>query len=423
MRTLNNSNRVVITGLGVVAANGIGIEQFWRSLIERDSGIGLITLFDAEKLKSRIAGEVTNFDVNDFLSEKLNSKRTARHTQLALAATMLALDDAGCRDLRMPQSSSVPLVIGVTTVAHDLFNPGLVRTFEGGPAHAPPHLVRDAIPHAITTTIAKYLKFETWSKTLSNGCPSGVDAVYRAAELIRDGSADLAIAGGTDAPIAPLAFGCFINAGLSSCRNSDPAAASRPFDRDRDSGVVAEGAGILILENMEHALARKAEIYAEITGYGTADYGDGENPLFSMEEAMKSALTNACRRPENVDYICAHGPGHPDLDRIETAVIKQVFKDKAYSVPVSSIKGVTGNPLAAAGPMQIIASSLAVKNSILPPTANYEIPDPLCDLDYIVEGPRTADVSCVLVNSHGVSGNSSCIVIEKVKLNALIPSA
>jgi 3-oxoacyl-[acyl-carrier-protein] synthase II len=422
---MTGKQRVVITGLGIVAPNGIGIEEFWQSLIACKSGISEISLFDATELKSRIGGEINNFDLEDFLTHdgvgnnaRINKNGAARHTQLALAATVLALRDASLDARTLDSDGPVPLVVGISSSAFELMNDGMEAVLESGPVAASPNIVRDSIPGAVPAAIAKSLGMQAQCRTISDSCPSGLDAIEVGAEMIRTGKADVAIVGGTDAPIAIMPFANFMNAGLASTCNTQPTRASRPFDLNRDSGVISEGAGFIILENLESALARGAKLYIEVTGFGiSSDPHDNGNKITGLDAAMRQALANAGRRPEHVDYICAHGSGHPELDRAETQIIKKVFGKHAYSIPVSSIKGVTGNPMAAAGPLQVIACCLAMQNGLIPPTANYERSDPQCDLDYVTEGARLADPSCIVVNTHGVCGNNSSLVLESINFN------
>jgi 3-oxoacyl-[acyl-carrier-protein] synthase II len=233
--------------------------------------------------------------------------------------------------------------------------------------------------------------------------------------MIRQGEADIAVAGGTDATITPLSMASFAAAGLSSTRNTEPERASRPFDLLRDSGVISEGAGMLLLENYETATARGAVPYLEITGYGTQGDNFTSDELFGLGQTMRAALDTAGKTPEEIDYICAYGPGHPALDVMETDMIKRVFGARAYGIPISSIKGVTGNALSAAGPHQIITCALCFKHGMLPPTANYEVPDPRCDLDYVAGSGRPRKINTALINVRGLGGGNSSMVVERVR--------
>ncbi len=406
-------NRVVVTGLGVVAPNGIGAEAFWESLVKGKSGIGPITFFDTHGLKSRIAGEVKGFDPQKYIGHHVKPYQLARHTQLALAAAKMALLDA-CFEPKQHLEDSISVVLGVSTSALDLVEKGVQQWIQKGPQFVTPHAASDSSPQIVTSTIAKIIGNNSQTITISTSCTSGLDAIGSAMDLIRSGKTDIAITGGSDSPITPSAFAAFTAAGLVSCRNDKPSKASRPFDLERDSGVISEGAGIIILENLEHALARGVKPYLEVIGHGTSMDQSEDASASGLENSMRTAIANANKKTYDIHYICAHGAGHPILDRVETAMIKRVFEKRAYSIPISSIKGVMGNPLAAAGPLQVITCALAIKNQLIPPTANYEKPDPECDLDYVPKEARLANISCALINAHGIGGGNSSVVVERV---------
>ncbi|MDA0990450.1 MAG: beta-ketoacyl-[acyl-carrier-protein] synthase family protein, partial [Verrucomicrobia bacterium] len=251
-------------------------------------------------------------------------------------------------------------------------------------------------------------------QTISSACASGIEALAYGADLIREGSADVVIAGGADATITPLAVASFITAGMLPDTDGDPALASCPFDKNRRGGVIGEGAGILILENLEHALIRGAKPLAELVGHGSMIDRPGSLPGSGMFNAMQLALENSGRYAHEVEYINAHGPSDPVLDVMESRSIKQVLGERAYRVPVSSIKGATGNPLAAAGPLQVCACVLAMTHHLLPPTANYREPDPECDLDYVPNTPRPYPLKRALVNGHGMGGINSSLLLESM---------
>jgi len=407
-------NRVVITGIGILAPNGIGLEAFWESLLAGRSGIGPITLFDANGYKSRIAGEIKNFNPEDYIEPELRPKRMARHTQLAYAAAMMALKDAGLDPNNLELPSPTPVVIGVSTSAIDVIESVYFAMRDNGPNRAPTTSAAASIPQAAANVIADRIGISANAATVSSACPSGVDALADAAAMIRSAEAEIAIAGGADAPITPLTMASFIASGLSSSRNSEPEKASRPFDLYRDSGVISEGACVMVLENLERAEARGARLYIEISGYGKQRDLDPQKPAWGLEDSIKIALANAHRTTDDVDYICAYGPGHPVLDAAEVGVIKKVFQRRAYEVPVSSIKGVTGNPLAAGGPFQVASCALVIRDQIIVPTANYETPDPACDLDFVPKRARKANVNCALVNVRGLGGNASSLVVDRI---------
>ena len=407
-------NRVVITGLGVFAPNGIGKDAFWKTLIEGKTGIGPITLFDASAHPSRIAGEVKGFDPKIHIGPDVNVKRLARQTQLALAATRQALSDASLEEADLAAENSVPLVLGVGCAAMDIIEDGMTRFLDKGPNRVQTHIVHGGQPHHAASVVAQHIPLITRSTTISSACAAGLDAIGLAFDLVRKGKADVALCGGTDAPINPMTFACLAKTGLLSLRNEAPEKASRPFDRDRDSGVISEGAGMVVIENLAHARARGAIPYLEITGYATRTDTDLEQAGSGFDVTMLEALANAGKRPGHVEYISAHGPGHPVVDRIETAMIKRAFGSHAYSIPASSIKGVMGNPLSAAGVFQLIACALMMRDNLVPPTANLENPDPECDLDYVPMKARMMRVSCALINAHGLGGGNSSLVVERV---------
>lgn len=410
---MNKRNRVVITGMGVVAPNGIGVEAFWDSLLSGRSGVGPITLFDASDLKSQIAGEVKNFNPFEFIEPELKPKRWARHTQFAYAATMMALKDAGIDLSTHVFPSPTPVIVGVSTSALDVIERVFTDSNRRGIDGVSPVALPASKPQAAANTIADRIGVVAHAATVSSACPSGLDAVIAAANLIRSGQAEIAIAGGADAPITKHGLASFIATGLNSCRNGQPEKASRPFDSDKDTGVISEGAGMFVLENLERALGRGIHTHLEITGYAAQRDRDPNLPASGMADAMNLALANAGRGPADVDYISAYGPGHPVLDVAEVNYIKDVFGPLAYSIPISSIKGVTGNPLAAGGPFQIASCALSFRDQILVPTTNLDEPDARCDLDFVPGRPRKARVDCILMNVRGLGGSASSMVIER----------
>jgi 3-oxoacyl-[acyl-carrier-protein] synthase II len=411
---MSKRNRVVVTGMGVLAPNGIGLEAFWESLVAGRSGVGPITRFDATAFKSRIAGEVKGFDPLDYIDAKFKPKRMARHTQFAFAAMKMALTDARFDPAKHPVDHPIPVMLGVSTTAMDILEECWGDLARRGPRGVTAGVV-DCQPQAATQMLTIALGISARATTIASACPSGLDAIASAAAMIRQGEADVAVAGGTDATITPLSMASFAAAGLSSTRNSEPERASRPFDLLRDSGVISEGAGMLILENYETAIARGASPYLEIVGYGTQGDNYASDELFGLGSTMRAALDSAGKTPEEIDYICAYGPGHPALDVVETDMIKRVFGRRAYSVPISSIKGVTGNALSAAGPHQVITCALCFRNGMIPPTANYEVPDPRCDLDYVGGRSRPRKINIALINVRGLGGGNSSMVVERVQ--------
>jgi len=409
------NNRVVITGLGVLAANGIGKEEFWRTLIAGESGIGPITLFDASEFKSRIAGEIKNFHGDDLMDGRIKARRLSRNVKIGVAAAEMAIKDAGLNKKILKDASPVPVIIGISLGGFDHIETQIRKIVKMGPNRVLPSSVEACIHLATASLIGAVIDVPAEISTLSNSCVGGLDAIAAGAELIKFGKAEVVICGGTEAPICPAAMAGFCAAGMVSQNNENPSTASRPFDLNRDGGILAEGSGIVILESLDHALWRNAACYAEIIGYGTARNVIDGVPGNGFELSMRKTINNAGLMPCDIDYISAHGPSDVVIDQSETEMIKRVFGSQAYSVPVSSIKAVTGNPLAAGGALQVISAALAIQHKLIPPTGNYTTPDPGCDLDYVVEGAREIDVRHILINSHGSGENNSSMIISQVE--------
>ncbi|MEO5754591.1 MAG: beta-ketoacyl-[acyl-carrier-protein] synthase family protein [Chthoniobacterales bacterium] len=412
---MGHRNRVVVTGMGVIAPNGIGLKEYWRTLAAGQSGVGPITLFDPTGFKSRIAGEVKGFDPLDHMPLQWKPKRMGRHTQFAYAATQMALRDANFDPRTDSLRSVLPVCIGVSSSAFDVIESGFKELQSRGAQGINSGMVRNCQPQAAALLIAQKLGVQTQASTISSACNSGIDAIASAATMISSSDVELAIAGGADAPVTPLAMASLASAGLSSFANGDPARASRPYDASSDSGVISEGAGVVILENLDHALARGAQMYLEITGYAAQMDREPNDPFDGLEATMRMAMANAGRDVRDIDYICSYGPGHPILDASEVRMIRRVFSHAAAHVPVSSIKGVTGNPLSAAGPMQLISCALAFRHGVIPPTANHDSPLPDCELDFVPRKARKALLNCVLINVRGLGGGNSSMVVERVQ--------
>lgn len=398
-----SSRRAVISGVGILAANGIGKDAFWDSLLSGVTGIGPVTQFDASGLPCRIAGEIKGFDPSKYVGRRLKPKRLGRFSQLAIAAVGMALEDAGLGLPEVQRIRMLPVVLGVSTSAMDLI------------ARDPTiHTVPAAIPHAAGSSITAELELDTRLLTTSSACASSMDAISLAASMIRRGESEIAIAGGSDSAVARYVFEAIGKTGMLSGRNDHPEKASRPFERDRDGGVIAEAAGIVIVENYERALARGVIPYCEIGGYGSTADPVGEPELSGMEGAIRLALSSASRPPDFVDAVSAHGPSDKYLDRMETEVIKRVLGSRAYRIPVSSVKGTTGNPFGTAGAVQVIAAALSIRHETIPPTINMENPDPDCDLDYVPNEPRVCITRSILVDSHGVGRVNSSMLLERL---------
>ncbi len=410
-----DKRRVVVTGMGIVAPNGIGKDAFWDALIHGRSGIGKITQFDASSFPSRIAGEIKDFNPAGYMDSK-SVRRTGRFAHFAVASAKMAVLDAKIEEEHL-NDNRAGIYIGSVTGGTDVFEREHIKLQEKGIPKMSPFGSAAYCHNSAATEISIELSCKGQVTTISSACTCGLDAIGAAYWDVQAGKIDTAITGGADGSVTPLTLGSLCAAGIVSTRNGDPAKASRPFDAERDGGIVSEGAGIVILEEMGHALGRNAFIYGEITGYSNSTEASN---LFETDEKgsgfveqMKKVLAQAFLEPVDVGYICAHAPSDVIRDRAETFAIKEVFGDYAYKIPVSSIKSMTGNPLASAGPMQLIASLMTMKNGIIPPTINYEFPDPECDLDYVPNEARRNNVGAVLINSYGFGGSNTSLIISE----------
>jgi len=403
-------NRVVITGIGVLAANGVGKDAFWESLLAGESGIGPITLFDASDIPWKIAGEVSGFDVTDYLDSRYKPKRESRGTQMVAAAAKMALEDSLLSKSMLSDTSPILVTIGTTLGGLDLVETHN-RRLESKGMNKGLVSVSYCLHVKGPSVISSLLNVPTKIGTLSNSCTGGLDAIASAYASLQRGEAEIAFAGGTDAVIIPSVVTGLGHAGLLSTTTDHPKKASRPFDLLRTGGFLGEGAGVLVLETLEHAHARNAEPYAEIIGYNsTCDYIHGQK--YGFEQSMRGCLSNACCMPKDVSYINAHGSSDLALDQMETDAIKAAFGEYAYNIPTTSIKAVTGNPLAAGGAIQTISTCLSCANDTIPPTANLEAPDPSCDLDYVPKNARKQVLDISLINSRGIGGVNSSLLVR-----------
>ena len=412
-----SQRRVVVTGTGVIAPNGIGIDNFWDSLIHGRSGIRKITHFDASSYSSKIAGEVHDFDPLNYMDPK-SARRMDRFAQFAAACTRMAMDDANLAvSDRTSERTGIALgsaLGGIPSAEeqHSIF-------IEKGLKRVDPLLAIKIFPGGALGQVSVEFGIRGHSNTISSACAAGADSVGYAFSTIRNDLADVMITGGAEAPIVPLTFGAFCLISALSTRNAEPAKASRPFDKERDGFVMGEGAGILILESLDHAIKRDAHIYAEMLSYATTnDAYHMAQPLPTGDQAKKSmrlALQAAKIDPTEIDYINAHGSSTVLNDKTETKIIKQIFGENSYKIPISSNKSMIGHALGAAGSIELIASVLTIKHQFIPPTINYEFPDPECDLDYVPNKARNATVTTVLKNAFGFGGKNSNIIIRKYK--------
>lgn len=409
-------HRPVITGVGILAPNGVGTESFWEGVLTCRSGIRRIQSFDASNQSFPIAGEVPDFCLCDYTNGQFKPKRLARHTQLALAATRMAVDQAGLDAETLARNVPLPITVGISSNAMEIFERSAEAFRKHGPGRVTAYSIGSGLPHAMCTALGELLGVRSQRLSFSSACSAGLDALAYSSELIAEGRTDLAITGGVDACITPLTLASFAVSGLLPHDGmADPATLSRPFDLNRQGGVMSEGAGMFVVESLGHALGRGATPLAWVRGFGSCGETSGSPAGVGLADSMAGALANSGLHPADIDYVCAHGPSDPVIDRTETAMIKQVFDRRARQIPVSSIKGVTGNPLSAAGPLQVAATLLAMRDGLVPPTAHYETPDPWCDLDYVPNRPYRMEVRRAMINLHGLGGGNSSLVLEKVR--------
>ncbi len=414
------SRRVVITGMGVISPLGQDVPTTWEGLMAKRSGVGPITCFDASDLKVQIAAQVNDFDADGRFGRR-EARRMDRYTQFAMAAAEEAVSAAGLT--ATPSSApriGVILGSGIGGIGTIFDTDRVVR--EQGPRRVSPF----AVPMMLTDTapgqIAIQYGFKGPNFAVVSACASAANAIGEAAAVIRRGSADAVVTGGADAALVRTTIGAFVNMGaLATNWNDEPERACRPFDAKRDGFVAAEGAGILVLESLEFAQERGAPILAELLGYGasadafhiTAPAENGEGAV----QSMCAALEDAKLQPEEVEYLNAHGTSTPLNDRGETAAAKQVFGDYAYRLPISSTKSMTGHLLGAAGALEAVISVLTIREGIIPPTINYEFPDPECDLDYVPNELRPASVRIAMSNSFGFGGHNATLIFGASELN------
>jgi len=413
---MNPKRRVVITGLGVISPVGNNLNDFWAAIIEGKNGTGMLTAFDCSKFDSRIAAEVKNFNPDTILNSK-QIKRMDRFVQFGVYAAKMAFDDSGL-DVAKEDVKRIGVLVGSGIGGLHTIEEQVEIYLTKGPSRLSPFLIPMLIVNMASGQISIMLGIKGPNSCVATACASGTHAIGDALKIIQRGDADVMVTGGAEGCITPVGFGGFCALKALSTRNDDPQHASRPFDRDRDGFVMGEGAGILVIEELEHAKARGAKIYCELVGYGmtgdayhmTAPDPEGEGAASCMEICVKDAGL----KPEEVDYINAHGTSTKYNDSIETKAIKKVFGKHAYKLAVSSTKSVTGHLLGAAGGVEAIACAMAIKHDIIPPTINYENQDPECDLDYVPNKARKAKVNIALSNSLGFGGHNTAIAMRKI---------
>jgi len=414
---MNEQRRVVVTGLGLVSPLGTGVEKNWQSLLEGRSGIRKLTRFAADGFAARIAGEVPDFKAEDYIESK-EVKKMDLFIQYAIGAATMAMEDSGLK-IDDQSAETVGVIIGVGLCGIETIETTKESLLSGGPRKISPFFIPKVISNLAPGHVAiRYgAKGVNWTPT--SACASGTHAIGEAFHLIRRGVQNAVIAGGAEAAITPLGVGGFAAMKALSTRNEEPEKASRPFDKERDGFVIGEGSGILILEDREQALKRGAKIYAEVIGYAangdayhmTAPSPEGEGAA----RCMRLALKDAGITPTDVDYINAHGTSTEYNDANETTAIKAVFGEQAAKLAVSSTKSMTGHLLGAAGAVEGVYSTLAIHHGMIPPTINYENPDPACDLDYVPNTARKADVKVALSNSFGFGGTNGCVIFRRAQ--------
>jgi len=414
-----NGHRVVVTGIGAITPIGIGVEGLWRGILEGRSGVRRVRRFEPSAFASQVAAEVVDFDPAAFLDPK-QVKRLDRFAQFAVVCARQAVADAGL-DLEAVDRDRMGIFIG-TALGGAAFAEEQARIYlREGIRRVRPTLAVSVFGGAASCNIALDLGVTGPTSANSDSCASGAIAIGEAMRLVRSGEVDLMLAGGVEVPLTPLIFGAFdLLRAMSTRWNHDPARASRPFDRGRDGFVMGEGAALLVLERLEHAQARGVRIYGEVLGYGTTnDAYHMTAPLptgAQAARAMRLALRDAGRSPEQIDHINAHASSTPLNDVTETRAIKEVFGPQAYRIPISGTKSMHGHPLGAAGAVEAAICLLALSRSYVPPTVNLEEPDPECDLDYVRHRGRSVEVHYVLNNSFGFGGINACLVFGRSPL-------
>lgn len=407
--------RVVVTGLGLVIPNGIGVETAWRNICEGKSGIGLITRFDTNGFETKIAAEVKDFHPEQYI-EKKEIKKMDLFIQYALAATKEALEDAQLK-ITPENCERIGVIVGTGLGGLPNIEKYHQILMERGPSRVSPFFIPMVIANLASGHIAIQFGAKGPNTCVVTACATGAHCIGDAFRAIRYGDADAVIAGGTEANITPLCVSGFNAMKALSTRNDEPQKACRPFEKNRDGFVIGEGAGILILEELEFALRRKAKIYAELVGFGytgdayhiTAPPPDGEGAA----RCMKMAIKDAGLKPEEIDYINAHGTSTPLNDVTETIAIKTVFGEHAKKIPISATKSMTGHLLGAAGSTEAIFTILSIRDGILPPTINYEEPDPECDLDYVPNQARKQSIRVGMSNAFGFGGTNATLIFKK----------
>ncbi|MBF0484820.1 MAG: beta-ketoacyl-ACP synthase II [Candidatus Omnitrophica bacterium] len=408
--------RVVITGMGVVSPVGSGVEKFWQALLEGKSGVGPITTFDVTHYPTRFAAEVKDYNAEEHFNPK-DARNKAKFVQYAIVATREALKNANL-DIRTgmdPDRAAVLIGSGIGSIHSCEVEYG--KYLEKGPDRISPHFIPRVILNEAAGQVSMDIGATGFATCVTTACATGTNAVGDAMRFLQYGDADVIVAGGTESATTILGLGGFCALKALSERNDDPQKASRPFDKDRDGFVMGEGCGVLVMETLEHAQKRGAKILAECVGYGrtsdayhiTAPHPEGTGAV----KAMKNAIQDAGLTINDISYINAHGTSTQMNDKVESLAIKKLFGEQAYKIPVSSTKSMTGHLLGAAGGIELIICIMAIRDGIVPPTINYTTPDPECDLDYVPNVARKAEVKVAMSNSLGFGGHNATVVVKR----------
>jgi 3-oxoacyl-[acyl-carrier-protein] synthase II len=412
----NATTRVVITGMGAMTPLGESVDEYWDSLVNGRSGIGPMTLCDASSFPSRISGEVTGFNPDDYINRR-EHRRMARFSQMAVAAAAAAIEDAGL-NLSKEDSDRIGVVMGNGNGGFPTTEDNARILVRRGGMRMSPFFIPMILPNMAAANVSRIYGLKGYTSTVITACAAGTQAIGEAAVALQRGVADVILGGGCEAGISQLGLGGFNVIKALSRQNEEPEKASRPFDAKRDGFVPSEGAAVLVMETFEHAVARGADILAEVTGYGVSS--DAFHSVQPDEDgtgaarAIRWAIEDAELEPSDVSYINAHGTSTPKNDHVETLAIKLAFGDDAYKVPISSTKSMIGHALGGAGALEGVACVKSIQQGIIHPTINYVYPDPECDLDYVPNEARQTDVAHVLSNSFGFGGQNACVMFSRL---------
>lgn len=405
----------MITGMGVVAPNGIGVEKFWDSLVHGRSAVRKITRFDASSYPSQIAAEVPDFDPTDYIDPR-TAKRLGRFAQFALAAAQMAVEDSSI-DLCREDPYKVGVFMATGIGGGDTIETQTAIFYEKGLKRLDPFGAISICTHSASGVVSLKFGLRGPNTTIASGCNSGLDATYLAYNTIRLGDADVVLVGAGEAPIHPITYGVFCAGGFLSRENGKPTEALKPYDIRGDGTVLGEGGAVVVMEEVQHALGRKAKIYGEVLGFASVNEAhslfDVELNGVALASGIKKALAAANRNPDDIDYINSHGNGILIYDVNETAAIKNAFGESAYKIPVNSIKPITGQSFSVSGILQLVTCLLVLKNGVIPPTINHQIPDSRCDLNYVPGHFIKKEVKTALMNAHGFGGSHTILIVGR----------